>query len=68
LGKGAFGEIYTAVNIYSGEKVAVKVEGPLNSTSKKRKPLLLMEMDVLKKLQGKLLKKKLYILLTDVII
>ncbi|KAL6636036.1 kinase-like protein [Neocallimastix californiae] len=52
LGKGAFGEIYTAVNIYSGEKVAVKVEGPLNSTSKKRKPLLLMEMDVLKKLQG----------------
>jgi tau tubulin kinase len=52
LGKGAFGEIYTAVNIYSGEKVAVKVEGPLNNTSKKRKPLLFMEMDVLKKLQG----------------
>eukprot|EP01112_Ceratiomyxa_fruticulosa_P016995 TRINITY_DN5216_c0_g2_i2.p1 TRINITY_DN5216_c0_g2~~TRINITY_DN5216_c0_g2_i2.p1 ORF type:complete len:522 (-),score=74.99 TRINITY_DN5216_c0_g2_i2:62-1627(-) len=47
IGAGAFGEIYSAKNIITGEMVAIKVE---RTDSKKQ--VLKLEVAVLKKLQG----------------
>merc|ERR1719248_248649 len=47
LGAGSFGDIYLAVNIQTGEEVAVKLE-----STKSKHPQLLYEAKLLKHLQG----------------
>ncbi|KAI8895508.1 kinase-like domain-containing protein [Globomyces pollinis-pini] len=45
LGKGAFGEVYQAIDLATKELVAVKVE-----SSKSKKPILKLEISILKRL------------------
>jgi len=47
LGAGSFGDVYLAVNIHTGEEVAVKVEA-----AKSKHPQLIYEAKLLKYLQG----------------
>ncbi|KAJ3217169.1 Tau-tubulin kinase 2 [Dinochytrium kinnereticum] len=46
VGKGAFGEVYTALDLQTSETVAIKVETPAC-----KKPVLKLEISVLRKLQ-----------------
>ncbi|KAJ3117943.1 Tau-tubulin kinase 2 [Phlyctochytrium bullatum] len=46
VGKGAFGEVYTALDFQTSETVAIKVESPAC-----KKPVLKLEIAVLRKLQ-----------------
>ncbi|KAJ3103688.1 Tau-tubulin kinase 2 [Phlyctochytrium planicorne] len=46
IGKGAFGEVYTAVDLQTSETVAIKIETPAC-----KKPVLKLEISVLRKLQ-----------------
>ncbi|KAJ3100901.1 Tau-tubulin kinase 2 [Phlyctochytrium planicorne] len=46
IGKGAFGEVYNALDLQTSETVAIKVETPLC-----KKPVLKLEISVLRKLQ-----------------
>jgi serine/threonine protein kinase len=48
LGSGAFGEVYSATEIVSGEEVAIKVE-----SNRTKHPQLLHEAKLLKLLKGK---------------
>ncbi|KAI8813965.1 kinase-like domain-containing protein [Cladochytrium replicatum] len=47
LGKGAFGEVYQAMDLLSGESVAIKVENPSC-----KKPVLKLEISIMRRLQG----------------
>ncbi|KAI8813070.1 kinase-like domain-containing protein [Cladochytrium replicatum] len=47
LGKGAFGEVYLAMDLLSGESVAIKVENPSC-----KKPVLKLEISIMRRLQG----------------
>ena len=46
IGKGAFGQVYMAVDITNSEHVAMKIESPLA-----KKPVLRLELSVLRKVQ-----------------
>ncbi|KAJ3215581.1 Tau-tubulin kinase 2 [Dinochytrium kinnereticum] len=46
VGKGAFGQVYTALDLQTSETVAIKVENPAC-----KKPVLKLEISVLRKLQ-----------------
>ena len=46
LGKGAFGQVYTAFDISTNSHVAIKIESPLA-----KKPVLKLEITVLRKVQ-----------------
>ncbi|KAJ3124707.1 hypothetical protein HK101_006077, partial [Irineochytrium annulatum] len=47
IGKGAFGEVYSASDLQTNEVVAIKVESPTC-----KKPVLKLEISVLRKLQA----------------
>ncbi len=47
LGKGAFGEVYEAIDVDTKRVVAVKIESP-----ECKKPVLKVEINILKKLLG----------------
>ncbi|KAJ3391123.1 hypothetical protein HDU84_006490 [Entophlyctis sp. JEL0112] len=47
IGKGAFGEVYLANDLSTGEQVAVKIESPLC-----KKQVLKLEIVVMRRLQG----------------
>lgn len=50
IGKGAFGELFSAYDMENQNTVAIKVEGPLMKNRRKR-ALLAMEISVLRKMQ-----------------
>ncbi|KAG4097606.1 kinase-like protein [Neocallimastix lanati (nom. inval.)] len=51
IGKGAFGELFSAYDMENQNTVAIKVEGPLTKNKRKR-ALLAMEISVLRKMQS----------------
>jgi len=51
IGKGAFGELFSAYDMKTQNTVAIKVEGPLTKNKRKR-ALLAMEISVLRKMQS----------------
>jgi len=51
IGKGAFGELFSAYDSETNSTVAIKVEGPLMKNRRKR-ALLAMEFNVLRKMQS----------------
>jgi len=51
IGKGAFGELFSAYDMETTKTVAIKVEGPLMKNKRKR-ALLAMEIGVLRKMQS----------------
>jgi len=51
IGKGAFGELFSAYDMETKSPVAIKVEGPIVKNKRKR-ALLAMEVSVLRKMQS----------------